>query len=156
MENSHATGAPYPPSGASQSSAGGLLCVGKVHQPRYGLKYSVNQEAYLKFFLENGTAPIDNSASERAIRPFCVGRSNWRVMDSVKVVQASAVVYSYGVVETAKANRLKPYKYLRHLFTELPKHMDETDASFLDNLLPCSDAIPDIYRKPVIQDTLGN
>ena len=77
-------------------------------------------------------------------------------MDSVKVVQASAVVYSYGVVETAKANRLKPYKYLRHLFTELPKHMDETDASFLDNLLPCSDAIPDIYRKPVIQDTLGN
>ena len=118
-----------------------------------GLKYSVNQEARLKVFLENGAVPIDNSASERAIRPFCVGRSNWRVMDSVKGAEASAIVYS--VVETAKANRLKPYEYLRHLLTEIPKHMDETDASFLDDLLPWSDAIPDICRKPVAQDPPG-
>ena len=83
-----------------------------------GLKYSVNQEARLKVFLENGAVPIDNSASERAIRPFRVGRSNWRVMDSVKGAEVSAIVYS--VVETAKANRLKPYEYPRHLLTEIP------------------------------------
>ena len=118
-----------------------------------GLKYSVNQEAYLKVFLEDGAVPIDNSASERAIRPFCVGRSNWRVIDSVKGAEASAIVYS--IVETAKANHLKPYEYLRHLLTEIPKHMDETDASFLDSLLPWSAAIPDICRKPVSQDAPG-
>ena len=35
-----------------------------------GLNYSVNPEKYLKVFLEDGDIPIDNSASERAIRPF--------------------------------------------------------------------------------------
>ena len=119
-----------------------------------GLKYSVNQETYLKVFLEDGAVPIDNSASERAIRPFCVGRSNWRVIDSVHGARASAIIYS--IVETAKANNLKPYEYLRHLLTEIPKYMDETDASFLDNFLPWSDAIPDICHKPLLQETPGN
>ncbi|MBR3570474.1 MAG: transposase domain-containing protein, partial [Oscillibacter sp.] len=50
---------------------------------------------------------------------------------------------------------LKPYEYLRHLLTEIPKHTDETDASFLDDLLPWSDAISDICRKPVAQDPPG-
>ena len=116
---------------------------------RDGLKYSVNQEVYLKVFLEDGNVPIDNSASERAIRPFVVGRSNWRVMDTIHGAQASAVVYS--IVETAKANNLKPYEYLRLLLTEIPKHMDETSAAFLDDLLPWSSSIPDICRKPDLQ-----
>lgn len=118
---------------------------------RDGLKYSVNQEVYLKVFLEDGNVPIDNSASERAIRPFVVGRSNWRVMDTIHGAQASAIVYS--IVETAKANNLKPYEYLRLLLTEIPKHMDETSASFLDDLLPWSSSIPDICRKPVLQNS---
>ena len=110
-----------------------------------GLQYSINQEEYLKVFLCNGAVPIDNSACERAIRPFCVGRANWHMIDTVKGAQASAAVYS--IVETAKANHLKPYEYLKHLLTEMPKHMEDTDFSFLDNLLPWSDAIPDICRK---------
>ena len=118
---------------------------------RDGLKYSVNQEIYLKVFLEDGNVPIDNSASERAIRPFVVGRSNWRVMDTIHGAQASAIVYS--IVETAKANNLKPYEYLCLLLTEIPKHMDETSAAFLDNLLPWSSSIPDICRKPELQNS---
>lgn len=78
-----------------------------------GLQYSINQEKHLRAFLEDGEVPIDNSASERSIRPFCVGRSNWHVIDSIKGAQASAIVYS--IVETAKANNLKPYEYLQHL-----------------------------------------
>lgn len=118
---------------------------------RVGLKYSVNQEVYLKAFLEDGNVPIDNSASERAIRPFVVGRSNWRVMDTIHGAQASAIVYS--IVETAKANNLKPYEYLRLLLTEIPKHMDETSATFLDDLLPWSSSIPDFCRKPALQNS---
>jgi len=34
-------------------------------------------------------------------------------------VKASANLYS--VIETAKANKLEPYAYLRYLFTELPQ-----------------------------------
>ena len=114
---------------------------------RKGLKYSVNQEEYLKVFLEDGAIPIDNSACERAIRPFCVGRANWHLIDSIHGAKASAVVYS--LVETAKANHLKPYEYLKHLLTEMPMHNNDTDFSFLEDLLPWSDALPDICRKPI-------
>ncbi|ERI68231.1 hypothetical protein HMPREF1548_04144 [Clostridium sp. KLE 1755] len=40
-----------------------------------GLSYSVNQEEYLKAFLTDGEAPMDNSASESSIRTFCVGKN---------------------------------------------------------------------------------
>ena len=74
---------------------------------RDGLSYSVNQEKYLKVFLEDGNIPIDNSATERAIRPFTIGRANWHIIDTIHGAEASAVVYS--LVETAKANNLKIY-----------------------------------------------
>ena len=48
-----------------------------------------------------------------------LGCKNRLFSASVKGVQASANLYS--LIETAKANGLEPYAYLRHLFTELPK-----------------------------------
>lgn len=84
--------------------------------------------------LENGDLPIDNSATERAIRPFTIGRAYWHIIDTVHGAQASAVIYS--LVETAKANDWKIYEYPKHLLTEIPKYMDYTDRSFLDGLLP--------------------
>ena len=112
---------------------------------RKGLQYSINQEKYLKVFLTNGAVPIDNSACERAIRPFCVGRANWRLIDTIHGARASAAVYS--IVETAKANHLKPYEYLNYLLSEMPKHMEDTDCSFLDTLLPWSESIPEVCKK---------
>ncbi len=113
-----------------------------------GFAYSLNQETYLKVFLSNGEVPIDNSASERAIRPFTIGRKNWQMIDTVHGAQASAIVYS--IVETAKANNIKPYEYLRVLLTEIPKHLDGKNLSFLDELLPWADALPACCRKPDI------
>ena len=43
-----------------------------------GLNFVIHQENYLKVFLTDGDIPIDNSASERAIRTFCIGKKNWR------------------------------------------------------------------------------
>lgn len=116
-----------------------------------GLNYSLNQEKYLRVFLNDGQVPIDNSASERAIRPFCVGRANWHMIDSIKGAKASAVIYS--IIETAKANNLKPYDYLKHLLTETSAHVDDIDGSYLDDLLPWSDAIPDSCKKPASHST---
>ena len=118
----------------------------KIPVPTLGNWVIRCSERYLKVFLDDGSVPIDNSACERAIRPFCVGRSNWHICDSIHGAKASAVVYS--LVETAKANRLKPYEYLKHLLTEIPKHMDDSDTAFLEDLLPWSDTIPDICKKP--------
>lgn len=114
---------------------------------RDGLNYSMNQEKYLKVFLEDGNVPIDNSATERAIRPFTIGRANWHIIDSVHGAQASAVIYS--LVETAKANKLKIYAYLKHLLTEIPKHMDDTNLDFLEDLLPWSENLPEECRKNI-------
>ena len=109
------------------------------------MQYSTNQEKYLRAFLEDGEVPIDNSASERSIRPFCVGRSNWHVIDSIKGAQASAIVYS--IVETAKANNLKPYEYLQHLLSVMMEHIYDADTAYLDDLMPWSKNLPEICRK---------
>ncbi len=114
-----------------------------------GLRYSVNQEKYLKVFLTDGNVPIDNSASERAIRTFCIGKKNWMFHDSVKGAQASAVIYS--ISETAKLNNLRPYYYFNYLLTELPKLCDEKgtiDTAKLDHLLPWAPELPEECRKP--------
>lgn len=68
-------------------------------------------------FLCDGEIPIDNSASERAIRPFTVGRKNWMMLNTPRGAQSSAILYS--IAETAKANNLKPYEYFRFYWTRL-------------------------------------
>ena len=50
---------------------------------RGDLQYSMNHERYLKVLLENGEVPINNSATERAIRHFTIARSNWHIIDIV-------------------------------------------------------------------------
>ena len=87
-----------------------------------GLQYLVNQELYLKVFLTDGDVPIDNSASERSIRTFCIGKKNWMFHNTANGASANAMVYS--ISETAKLNSLRPYYYFRHILTELPKRCD--------------------------------
>lgn len=114
-----------------------------------GLHYSVNQEKYLRVFLENGNVPIDNSASERAIRTFTTGRRNWMFVNSIKGAESSAVIYN--IAETAKANNLNPYYYFRHILVELAKiyqQQEEIQAADLDALLPWSEELPEICHKP--------
>lgn len=83
------------------------------------LNYLHNEWAKLIRYLDDGRLEIDNNGAENAIRPFVIGRNNWLFSASVKGVKASANLYS--LVETAKANGLEPYAYLRYLYTELPK-----------------------------------
>ncbi len=114
-----------------------------------GLQYSINQEDYLKVFLTDGEVPIDNSASERALRNFTIGRKNWMTINTVRGAQASAVIYS--ITETARANSLNVYYYIKHLLTELPQLVGEngnTEQSMLEPLMPWSKTLPaDCYSK---------
>lgn len=110
-----------------------------------GITYCLNQEKYLRVFLDDGRIPIDNNASERAIRSFVIGKNNWKLIDTIHGAQSSAILYS--LVETAKANNLKIYDYLTYLLTEIPKHMDGTSLEFLNDLLPWSEKLPDSCRK---------
>lgn len=111
-----------------------------------GFSYSINQENYLKVFLDDGEVPMDNNAAEQSIRGFCIGKKNWVMIDTVAGAKSSAIIYS--IAETAKANSLKPYDYFEYLLTEIPKHLDDTDRTFLDDLLPWSPNLPANCRKP--------
>lgn len=120
--------------------------VPKSGKAREAFTYTLNQEPYLRVFLENGDVPMDNNASERAIRGFCIGKKNWEMIDTVHGASASAIIYS--ISETAKANGLKPYEYFEYLLTEIPKHQDESSTDFLADLLPWSEKLPEYIRKP--------
>ena len=109
------------------------------------ITYCLNQEKYLRVFLEDGLVPMDNNAAERSIRPFCLGKKNWNVIDTVSGARASAVLYS--IAETAKANNLKPYEYFRYLLEEIPKHGEFEEDNYLDSLLPWSPDLPEECRK---------
>lgn len=113
---------------------------------REAFTYALNQESYLKVFLEDGDVPIDNNASERAIRGFCIGKKNWEMIDTVNGANSSAIIY--GIAETAKANNLKPFNYFEYLLAEIPKHVDDKNTDFLAELLPWSDMLPENIRKP--------
>jgi transposase len=68
---------------------------------------------------------------ENAIRPFVLGRKNWLFAGSPDGAKASATFFS--LIETAKANGLEPYAYLRYIFNKLP--LAQTDQDLKD-LLP--------------------
>lgn len=114
-----------------------------------GLLYSINQEEYLKVFLTDGEVPIDDSASERALRNFTIGRKNWVTINTIRGAQASAIIYS--ITETARANSLNVYYYIKYLLTHLPQLVDENgniEQSLLEPLMPWSKTLPaDCYSK---------
>ena len=120
--------------------------VPKSGKTKEAFTYALNQERYLRVFLENGDVPMDNNASERAIRGFCIGKKNWEMIDTVNGATSSAIIYS--IAETAKANQLKPYEYFEYLLTEIPKHVDDKNSNFLEELLPWSETLPENIRKP--------
>lgn len=61
----------------------------------------------------------------------------------------SAILYS--LVETAKANTINTFEYFNLLLTEIPRHMDDKDLRFIDDLLPWSPRVqkegPSRYKK---------
>ena len=80
--------------------------------------YALKQWMRLVVYIEDPYVGLDNNPAENAIRPFAVGRKNWLFAGSPAGARASANLYS--LVETAKANGLEPYRYLRFLFEHLP------------------------------------
>lgn len=67
------------------------------------------------------------------------------MIDTVNGAASSAIIYS--IAETAKANNLKPFDYFEYLLTEIPKHTDDRNTDFLEELLPESKTLPEHIRK---------
>ena len=98
--------------------------------------YYAGQWPYLKNVFLDGRLELSNNRAERGIKPFVIGRKNWLFSSSQKGAKASSVVYS--IIETAKENNLRPFKYLRLLFDTLPN----STVDNLDFLMPWSSSLP--------------
>ena len=109
------------------------------------INYSLNQEQYLRAFLNDPIIPMTNNDAERSIRKFCIGRNSWHVISTKDGARSSAILYS--IAETARANGLKPYYYFKYLLEQLMEHFGEPFEDYLEDLMPWSDKLPEECRK---------
>ena len=82
---------------------------------------------------------LDNNDAERSIRKFCVGKHSWHIVSTPDGATASAAMYS--IVETAKANGLRPYEYVKYVLEQL---IEGTD---IKTLVPWSEDLPEYIRE---------
>ena len=108
------------------------------------LGYCQNQRKYLETFLEDGRIPLSNNYCEANIKPFATARRAWLFADTPKGAFANGVLYT--LVESAKANDLDVYEYLKHLLTERPHSHHLEKPSVIDRLLPWSKELPEQCR----------
>jgi transposase len=95
------------------------------------ISYTLANWEKLVIYIQDGRLRPDNNLVENAIRPFVVGRKNWLFAGSPDGARTSAAFFS--LIETAKANGLEPYVYLRYIFEKLPLATSDQD---LQDLLP--------------------
>lgn len=93
------------------------------------INYTLNEWHRLIRYTKDGRIKPDNNIVENAIRPFVVGRKNWLFSCTPEGAHASAAIYS--LIETAKANGLDPYWYLKYLFEHIPEAMTTKDFEAL-------------------------
>ncbi len=106
------------------------------------MQYTLNQWDTLVGYCEDGRLNISNVLAENAIRPFAVGRKAWLFSDTPRGAHGSATCYS--LIETAKANQLEPYGYIKYLLD----HIGTADTlEKLEALLPWNVAIEQFEKK---------
>lgn len=81
-------------------------------------------------YLKDGRLEISNNLSERAIKPFAIGRKGWLFANSIEGAEAAATLFSF--VETCKYHEIEAYHWFRYVFQQLPLcKTDEERATLL-------------------------
>lgn len=118
---------------------------------RDAVTYSLNQEKYLRRFLEDGRIPPDDGFTERQIRSYAVGRRSW--LFSCTPAGAACSMTYYTLIETARLNNAQPYVYLKYVFEQMIQLGPFCrDKKKLQNLMPWS-AEYRRYEKTELDDT---
>jgi hypothetical protein len=78
------------------------------------VNYTLEQWPKLVNYLCDAQLTPDNNGAERSIRPFVMGRKNWVMSGSPAGAESSSQLFS--LIETAKANKINPYEYLKTVF----------------------------------------
>jgi hypothetical protein len=92
------------------------------------ITYTLNQWPKLITYLQDGRLENNNNRSERAIKPFAIGRKGWLFANSIAGAKAAATLYS--LIETCKHHNIEPYFWVKYVLQQLPlrsKHEDISD-----------------------------
>ena len=104
------------------------------HLPRgpmgEAIHYALAQWSPLTLFLTDARLPVDNNASERALRVAALGRKNFLFVGSDAAGENLAGLYS--LIATCEANGVNPTEYLADVLIRVQTH----PASRIDELLP--------------------
>jgi transposase len=103
------------------------------------INYTLSQWNKLVAYLGSYHLTPDNNASENAIRPFVLGRKNWLFNQSPHGADSSCGMFT--LIETAKANGIEPYAYLKYVFEKAPYAVSTDDW---EKLLPWNFFLPKI------------
>lgn len=101
------------------------------------MKYSINIENDLRVFFEDGHIPLTNNLAERnGIKPFVILRKNSLFSNTENGAEASCILMT--LIQTAKANLLKPDEYIKYVL----ERIDDCNLSALYTLLPTYEKLP--------------
>lgn len=95
------------------------------------INYALSAWNHLLNYLDCPELFVDNSISERSIKPFVIGRKNWLFSGSETGAESSCFIFT--LIENAKLYKLDPYEYLRCVFDQAPFCESEKD---FEKLLP--------------------
>lgn len=95
------------------------------------VSYTLNQWSKLIIYLEDGRLENNNNRTERAIKPFAIGRKGWLFADSIAGAEAAAVIFS--LIETCKHHNIEAYDWLKYVLEKMP--LCQTDDE-IETLLP--------------------
>ena len=95
------------------------------------VSYTLNQWPKFLTYLEDGRLENNNNRSERAIKPFVIGRKGWMFADGVAGAEAAAIIFS--LVETCKHHGVEAYDWFRYVLQQLP--LCQSDAE-IERLMP--------------------
>ena len=103
------------------------------HALRGAISYMTTRWECFERFLESGAIPLDNNASEQAVKNPVMGKKAWLFFGSEAGGHAAAVFYT--LTSTCRRLKIDPYAYLKDVFERLPQ-CDPEDPAALSPLLP--------------------
>ena len=95
------------------------------------VSYTLNQWPKLLTYLKDGRLENNNNRTERAIKPFAIGRKGWLFSDSVAGAEAGAAIFS--LIETCKYHGIEAYDWLRYVLEKMPSCQSNEE---IEALLP--------------------
>nr|WP_308623747.1 transposase domain-containing protein [uncultured Eisenbergiella sp.] len=86
---------------------------------------------------------MSNNLCETNIKPYATER-RFDICRSPRGARANAILYT--LVESARANKLDGYEYLKYLLTEMPNNSHLEHLGVIDRYLPWSKEWPEERR----------